>query len=203
VHGRGLADNGAHALCPDDAPDEKGDTRRGRNYCLDREQMPDFVDWEPDRRKRDEPEQEKAHEVARRDARRRREMVRCIQSNLNRIFCKLREEARTDVLDARPHGAQHDLHAGAANTGLDAIPNAAQRLTGEDVEREIMHTPSHCASIEYAPQASPQPKTRACDNWKCDVKDSSGPRICNDERRNDAIADPYTYPRYHGCQCGK
>lgn len=57
-------DNGTDAMGFEDSPDEEGETSSGYKVCFDSKQVADFVDWEPDRRKRSEPKEEKGDIVA-------------------------------------------------------------------------------------------------------------------------------------------
>lgn len=56
-------DNGANTAGADDCPDEEGDASAGNEVSLHREKVTDLVNWKPDGRERNKPEDEEADPV--------------------------------------------------------------------------------------------------------------------------------------------
>ena len=88
---------------------------------------------DPDRRQADEPEEEEAHEVARRRSRRFGQVVRLgkvlairnpIERPSKKGSCRRRNQL-TYVVRRRPYRAQGHQHALAPDTRLDAVPDTA------------------------------------------------------------------------------
>lgn len=83
--------DGPDAMSFEDRPDEEGKTSSRYKVRLDGEEMADLVDWKPDGRKREEPEEEEGDIVT--------------------GICTLRWEGVGKVLVAGPDRTQHQSNA--------------------------------------------------------------------------------------------
>lgn len=75
----------------ENGPDEEGDTSSGYKVRFDCKEVADFVDWEPDGRKRSKPKEEEGDIVA--------------------SVCTLRWEGIGKIVVARPDGTEHQRNA--------------------------------------------------------------------------------------------
>lgn len=113
---RRLMDDWPDSFCADDGPDEKGDASTRNEEGLDREQVANLVNREPDGWKGAKPEEDEAHKVDGSD-------VGIAQS----------WTSRNDIFPpVVPDGANHQIHALASNPSLHAVPDASHGSTVED-----------------------------------------------------------------------
>lgn len=105
-------------MCSNDSPDEEGDTSSRCNNRLDREEVTDLVNREPQCRQGAHPEEEEADEVASVGARRRGQ---CVLGSTLLV-----------LVPARPDASDHELDTVASDPALHAIPYTGHGCTVED-----------------------------------------------------------------------
>lgn len=169
----------ADAVRSDDGPDEECNTSTRHEVCFDGEKMPDFVDWEPDRRQRAQPEQEERHKVTR---------VRT-----GRLRHGVLAAVRAVLIPAWPDSLDHQINAGASVV-LSACITLEGRCYTPNPRLDAIPHASHGSSIEDRPQRSPDTERAPAHDWKRDVVCCTDASSHAEQASGDSIADPDTKP---------
>ena len=106
--------------------------------------------WEPDERKRSEPEQDEADEV----------VDGASKSDLS-------GQRRTGS-ERGPDGQDHQVDTFTSDPSLDTIPNTG-RLSDWFETKHQVYIPCHKGSVQNRPQGPPDTERRAIDDWKRDM----------------------------------